>query len=124
MDEINSRDALYRKEMEQGSYNLLKAIEWARKGYNPATSEEPLKLPPDWSARNAFNEAAAEKKERATPRPSNERIREMMERGLKAGQIARELKMNHQKVVWAMKAIKLERRPDRQMEMIRTGLWG
>lgn len=124
MDSITSFDLSYREAMTKGSHELLQAINWARKGYNPATREEPLNLPPDWSARNAFNEAAAEKKERAAPRPSNERIREMMERGLTPGQIARELKMNHQKVVWAMKAIKLERRPDRQMEMIRKGLWG
>ena len=124
MDSITSSDLAHRDAMAKGSHELLQAIVWARKGYNPATREEPIKLPPDWSGRNAFNEAAAEKKERAAPRPSNERIREMMERGLKAGQIARELKINHQKIVWAMKAIKLERRSDRQMEMIRTGLWG
>lgn len=124
MDSITSSDLTYRDAMTRGSHELLQAIIWARKGYNPATREEPVKLPPDWSSRNAFAEVAAEKRERAAPRPSNERIREMMARGLKAGQIARELKMNHQKVVWAMKAIKLERRSDRQMEMIRTGLWG
>ena len=124
MDSITSSDLAHSDEMAKGSHELLQAIIWARKGYNPATREEPIKLPPYWSGRNAFNEAAAEKKERAAPRPSNERIREMMERGLKAGQIARELKINHQKIVWAMKAIKLERRSDRQMEMIRTGLWG
>lgn len=124
MDEINSRDRLYRKEMEQGSHELLQAILWARKGYNPATREEPIKLPPDWSNRNVFNDAEAKESRRDTPRPSNERIREMMERGLTAKQIATELKTNHQKIVWAMKAIRLERRSDRQMEMIRTGLWG
>lgn len=120
MDEIDSHDMKYRKEMESGSQRLLKAIHWARKGYNPATSKEPLKLPPDWSDRQ---QRVIEIKKRAAPRPSNERIREMMERGLKASDIARELKVNRQKIVWAMKAIKLERRPDRQMEMIRTGLW-
>lgn len=124
MDEINSRDRLYRKEMEQGSHELLQAILWAREGYNPATREEPIKLPPDWSKRNVFADAQDKESRRDIPRPSNERIREMMERGLTAKQIAKELKTNHQKIVWIMKSIRLERRSDRQMEMIRTGLWG
>lgn len=124
MDSITSSDLTYRDAMTRGSHELLQAILWARKGYNPATRQEALKLPPDWSKRSAHVDSAVQKALNGVRRPSNERIREMMERGLKPGQIARELKMNHQKVVWAMKAIKLERRSDRQMEMIRTGLWG
>ena len=122
MDYVVIADREYREAMQRGSDELLAAINWARKGYNPATRTEPIKLPPDWSNRNAT--AEVEPKERAPRRASNERIREMMERNMKAGEIARELKMNHQKVVWAMKSIRLERRSDRQMEMIRKGLWG
>lgn len=123
MDRLVELDRLYRKSMQQGSAELLEAIKWARKGYNPGTREEPVKLPPDWSKRVA-PDYESKKEDRPVKRPSNDRVREMMERGMKAGEIARELKMSHQKVVWAMKAIKLQRRPDRQLEMIRTGLWG
>lgn len=124
MDSITSSDLTYRDAMAKGSHELLQAIIWARKGYNPATREEPLKLPPDWSKRTVFGDAEAKENRQPTTRPSNERIREMMERGLTAKQIAKELKTNHQKIVWIMKSIRLERRSDRQMEMIRTGLWG
>jgi DNA-binding NarL/FixJ family response regulator len=109
MDSISMADAQFRKEMERASDQLVRAIHWARKGYNPATPTEPMKLPPDWSSRE---QRVIEMKERAVPRPSNERIREMMERGMKPGEIARELKMSAQKVTWVMKAIKLQRRRD------------
>lgn len=124
MDSITSLDLTYRDAMTKGSQQLLQAITWARRGYNPGTREEPIKLPPDWSNRTPIVDAESKGNRRNSPRASNERIREMMERGLPPKQIARELKMSQQKVVWAMKAIKLERRSDRQMDMIRTGLWG
>lgn len=122
MDSITSSDLDHRSKMTKGSDELLEAINWARKGYNPGTREEPVKLPPDWSNRNVITEV--EPKDRAPRRASNEHIREMMERGLKPSEIARELKMNQQKVVWVMKSIRLQRRSDRQTEMIRKGLWG
>lgn len=124
MDSITSSDLTYRDAMAKGSHELLQAIIWARKGYNPATREEPLKLPPDWSKRTMIDLEAQEEKRRESRRPANDRIREMMERGLSPKQIAKELKTNHQEIVWIMKSIRLERRSDRQMEMIRTGLWG
>jgi hypothetical protein len=121
MDNISMADKIYRDAMQRGSDQLAQAIHWARKGYNPGTSEAPLKLPPDWSDRER---RIIEVRERAAPRPSNERIREMMERGLEAGQIARELKVNVQKITWAMKAIKLERRRDDFDQRINQSLWG
>lgn len=124
MDSITSSDLTYRDAMTRGSHELLQAIIWARKGYNPGTRTEPVKLPPDWSNRTMIDLEAQQEKRRESRRPANNRIREMMERGLSPKQIAKELKTSHQRVVWAMKAIKLERRSDRQMEMIRTGLWG
>jgi hypothetical protein len=120
-DHINESDRRYREAMSMGSQNLLEAIHWARKGYNPGTSEEPLKLPPDWSDRQR---RAEEGQLRAGPRPSNDEVREMMEREMTAGQISRQLQINVQKITWIMKAIKLELRPDRQANMIRSGLWG
>ena len=121
MDSISMADAQFRKEMERASNQLVQAIHWARKGYNPATPTEPMKLPPDWSSRE---QRAIEIRERAAPRPSNERIREMMERGMRPGQIARDLKMSAQKVTWVMKAIKLQRRRDDLDEHINQSLWG
>lgn len=107
MDSVSIADLHYRNTMERGSRHLSEAISWARKGYNPGTSTDAFKLPPDWSNRE---QRIAQVKERASPRPCNERVREMMERNLKAGQIARELKINVQKVTWMMQAIKLQRR--------------
>jgi len=120
-DSVAQSDRLYRQSMQEGSHKLLEAIHWARKGYNPGTSEEAVRLPPDWANRKQI---VIDHKEPAVRRPSNERIREMMERGLTAVEIAKEMKCSRQKIVAIMKAIKLELRPDRQMEMIRTGLWG
>lgn len=122
MDEINSRDALYRKEMEQGSYNLLKAIEWARKGYNPATSEKAFKLPPDYTERSALK--CDEKLQAPRAMPSVERIREMMERGMKASEIASVLKQSRQKVEAIMRKIKLERRREDFGRRYEQDLWG
>ena len=122
MDEINSRDALYRKEMEQGSYNLLKAIEWARKGYNPATSEKAFKLPPDYTERSAPK--CDEKLQAPRAMPSVERIREMMERGMKASEIASVLKQSRQKVEAIMRKIKLERRREDFGRRYEQDLWG
>lgn len=122
MDEINSRDMLYRKEMEQGSENLLRAIEWARKGYNPATREEPLKLPPDYTERSAPKYDEKPKVPRAMP--SVKRIREMMERGMKASEIASVLKQSRQKVEAITRKIKLERRSEDFGERYKQDLWG
>lgn len=122
MDEISSRDALYRKEMERGSKSLLEAIQWARKGHNPATRTEPLKLPPDYSNRTASQYDEAPNRDRLVP--CSERVREMMERDMTAHEIAAVLKKSRQKVASVMKKIKLQRRSDRQAEMIRKGMWG
>lgn len=108
MDSVSIADLHHRNTMERGSRQLAEAISLARKGLTPpATSTDAFKLPPDWSNRE---QRIAQVKERASPRPCNERVREMMERNLKAGQIARELKINVQKVTWMMQAIKLQRR--------------
>jgi DNA-binding NarL/FixJ family response regulator len=120
-DYVNAADRAHREEMARASSRLLEAINWARKGYNPGTSHDAIKLPPDWTGREI---RSAEYKERAAPRPSNERVREMLKQGLSPGEIARELKVSHQRVVWMIKAIKTERKSDRQMEMIRSNLWG
>jgi hypothetical protein len=122
-DSIATLDREYRKQMVEGSNRLLQAILYARKGYNPGTRETPIKLPPDYTERRAPDYTAM-KGNRPVKRPPNDRIREMMERGLTAQQIAAELKCSRQEIVAIMKTIKLERRSDRQMEMIRTGLWG
>ena len=122
MDEINSRDTLYRKEMEQGSYNLLKAIEWARKGYNPATSEKAFRLPPDYSEREAPKYSDKPKTPRAMP--SVKRIREMMERGMKASEIASVLKQSRQRVEAIMRKIKLERRSEDFGQRYQQDRWG
>jgi DNA-binding CsgD family transcriptional regulator len=122
-DKLATLDREHRKHMEQGSRQLLEAILYAKRGYNPGTREAPLKLPPDYTEKRAPDYAAM-KGNRPDKRPSNERIKEMMERGLTSQEIAAELKCSRQKITAIMKAIKLERRPDRQMEMIRTGLWG
>jgi hypothetical protein len=122
-DSISESDRLNRQHMENGSKMLLDAILWARQGRNPGTREEPIRLPPDFTNK-AAPDYASMRGNRPEKRPSNERIREMIERGLEAHQIATELKCSRQKVVAIMKAIKLQRRPDRRDEMIRTGLWG
>jgi hypothetical protein len=122
MDEINSQDMKYRKEMEGGSRNLLMAILWARKGYNPATREEPLKLPPDYTERVAPKYDERPKLPRAMPSP--DRIREMMERGMNANEIASAMKQSRQKVHAVMQKIKLERRRDCFDERYKQDLWG
>jgi hypothetical protein len=121
MDYISAADMEYRTAMERGSQQLLQAIKWARKGYNPATSQNALKLPPDWSQRE---QRVIEIKKRAKPRPCNDRVREMMERGMEAKDIAREMKANVRKISWIMKAIKLQRRRDDFDERIHQSLWG
>lgn len=122
MDDINIQDMKYRKEMQEGSRNLLMAILWARKGYNPGTSEEPMKLPPDYTSKVAPDYASKPKRPRSVP--STDSIREMMERGMGANEIAAALKQSRQKVVASMKAIKLERRRDDFDKRINQQLWG
>lgn len=122
-DKLSTSDRLHRKQMEEGSRQLLHAISYALKGYNPGTREAPIKLPPDYTDKKSPDYESM-KGRRPEKRPSNDRIREMMERDMTAYQIAAELKCSHQKVTAIMRAIKLERRPDRKMEMIRSGLWG
>lgn len=122
-DAIATLDRVHRAHMEKGSRDLLEAILYARRGFNPGTSESPLKLPPDYTEKRSPDYAAM-KGNRPVKRPPNDRIKEMMERGLGAVEIAKELKCSRQKITAIMKAIKLERRSDRQMEMIRKGLWG
>jgi DNA-binding NarL/FixJ family response regulator len=123
MDFLTAQDMEHRAAMERGSQELLEAINWARKGYNPGTREKPLKLPPDWSDRRSPNYEAM-RGNRPEKRPSNERIREMMERGLSPKEIASELKTSHQKIVAISKTIKLERRRDDFEERIHQQLWG
>jgi DNA-binding NarL/FixJ family response regulator len=123
MDFVTAQDMEHRTAMERGSQELLEAIRWARKGFNPGTSEKPVKLPPDWSDRCAPDYASM-RGNRPEKRPSNERIREMMERGLSPKEIASELKTSHQKIVAISKTIKLERRRDDFEERIHQQLWG
>lgn len=123
MDFVTAQDMAHRAAMERGSQQLLEAIHWARKGYNPATRQEPIKLPPDWSDRRAPDYESM-RGNRPEKRPSNARIREMMERGLAPKQIARELKTSHQRVVAIMKTIKLQRRRDDFEERLNQSLWG
>lgn len=122
-DAISILDQGYRDQMVYGSQQLLKAILHARKGYNPGTPDCPMKLPPDYTGR-ALPDYAARKGSRLSRRPSNEVVREMMERGMTSVEIAKELQCSRQMISAVMKAIQLQRRPDRQMEMIRKGLWG
>jgi hypothetical protein len=48
----------------------------------------------------------------------------MMERGMEAKDIAREMKANVRKISWMMKAIKLQHRRDDFEERIHQSLWG
>ena len=123
MDFITAQDMEFRSAMERGSQELLDAIKWARKGFNPGTSEKPVKLPPDWSDRRSPDYEAI-KGNRPAKRPSNERVREMMERGLSPKEIANELKTSHQKIVAISKTIKLQRRRNDFEERLNQQLWG
>lgn len=123
-DSIATLDRVHRAHMEKGSRDLLEAILYAKRGFNPGTSESPLKLPPDYTGKRSPGYPSMKKGNRPIKRPPNDRIKEMMERGLGAVEIAKELKCSRQKVVAIMEIIKRERRSDRQMEMIRKGLWG
>jgi hypothetical protein len=119
MDFVTAQDMDHRAAMERGSKELLDAITWARKGFNPGTSAKPLKLPPDGTNRRSLEVKALDEK-----RPSNEIVREMIERGLKPKEIARELKISVQKAVVIAKTIKLQRRRDDFEERINQRLWG
>lgn len=123
MDFVTAQDMEHRTAMEMGSQELLEAIRWARKGFNPGTSKKPVKLPPDWSDRRSPDYEAM-KGNRPVKRPSNERVREMIERGLSPKEITRELKTSHQKIVAISKTIKLERRRDDFEERLNRQLWG
>ncbi len=120
-DYLALSDQLHRKAMEEGSAKLLEAIVWARKGYNPGTREEPLKLPPDWTDKCAPPPTG---KRRSETVPCSEQIREMMERDMTAGEIASVLNHSHQKVTAIMKAIKLQRRRSDFEERLHQKLWG
>lgn len=121
-DYLALSDQLHRKAMEDGSAKLLEAIVWARKGYNPGTREEPLKLPPDWTNKIAPDYSTKRKWPRAVP--STDKVRELMEEGLTANEIAAILKQSRQKVTAVMKSIKLMRHRDELDERINKALWG
>ena len=121
MDSITSSDLTYRDAMTKGSQQLLQAITWARKGYNPGTREEPLKLPPDWTDKCAPPPTG---KRRSETVPCSEQIREMMQRDMTAGEIASVLNHSHQTVTAIMKAIKLQRRRSDFEERLHQKLWG
>jgi hypothetical protein len=120
-DYLTISDQLHRKAMQDGSRKLLEAIRWARKGYNPGTAEEPMKLPPDWTNKCAPPPTG---KRRSETVPCSEQIREMMERDMTVGEIAKAVNHSHQKVGAIMKAIKLQRRRNDFEERLHQKLWG
>lgn len=122
MDYLVLADRTHREAMQRGSEQLLQAIKWARKGYNPSTRQEPLKLPPDWTNKVAPDYASKPKRARSVP--CSERVREMMEQGMDASEIAAELKQSRQKVVIAMKTVKARQRSDDFEDRLNQKLWG
>lgn len=122
MDYLVLADRTHREAMQRASEQLLQAIKWARKGYNPSTRQEPLKLPPDWTNKVAPDYSAKPKYPRSVP--CSERVREMMEEGMEASEIAAVLKQSRQKVVIAMKTAKLQRRSEDFQKRINQKLWG
>lgn len=122
MDSLSTQDMMYRQQMERGSARLAEAIKWARKGYNPATPDEPMKLPPDWTNKIAPDYAKKAKHPRSAP--SAARVREMMERGMQANEIASVLKQSRERVEGIMRKIKLERRREDFGQRYQQDRWG
>lgn len=122
MDYLVLADRTHREAMQRGSEQLLQAIKWARLGHNPVTRQEPLKLPPDWTNKVAPDYSAKPKYPRSVP--CSERVRELMDEGREVSEIAAVLKQSRQKVLIAMKTVKLQRRKDDFEERINQKLWG
>lgn len=123
MDSLSFQDHQHREAMRKSSDQLRQAILDARNGVCPATPLFPKRLPKDYSNATGPKPDTREGWDRSR-RPTNERVREMMERKKSAGEIAAALKISVQKASAIMQAIRKRREPSQLEVDLKAKLWG